>query len=287
MRRPYDRSLMISGRGCLSLARSALGRWAIATSRISKMRNKQIIRRTKSFPISRSGVPTVKANGWPAVFAISPTSVRRTAPSVGALIVPATGAKIRIALTTRSAPELCNPRRKQATKQSPRESYDSVLPPSNFFSTRFRQEKRRRDADKRVFQPPHLSDAARVQAARARLSAFHHGSCCSERTPQLSSRYALAGTWSGARPRWFERPCALQRTIQDRTSPAGVTRSFLSQSSEFPRRPVIVPAGRNSPKPPGSDPSRSARGHRTRPAFGRAIIWGLTEARYPCNIWPS
>jgi hypothetical protein len=36
---------------------------------------------------------------------------------------------------------------------------------------------------------------------------------------------------------------------------AGVTRSFLSQSSEFPRRPVIVPAGRISPEPPesGSD----------------------------------
>ena len=32
----------------------------------------------------------------------------------------------------------------------------------------------------------------------------------------------------------------------------GVTRSFLSQSSEFPRRPVIMPAGRMSPKPPGS-----------------------------------
>ncbi len=28
----------------------------------------------------------------------------------------------------------------------------------------------------------------------ARLSAFHHGTCCSERTPQLNSRYALPGT---------------------------------------------------------------------------------------------
>jgi hypothetical protein len=33
---------------------------------------------------------------------------------------------------------------------------------------------------------------------------------------------------------------------------AGVTRAFLSQSSGLPRRPVIMPAGRNSPEPPGS-----------------------------------
>ena len=47
----------------------------------------------------------------------------------------------------------------------------------------------------------------------ARLSAFHRGSCCSERTPQLSSRYALPGTWSDAaipklRTTGFEKPCA-------------------------------------------------------------------------------
>jgi hypothetical protein len=46
-------------------------------------------------------------------------------------------------------------------------------------------------------------------AERARLSAFHHGACCSERTPQLSSRYALPGTWSDTRSRWFERSRAL------------------------------------------------------------------------------
>ena len=90
--------------------------------------------------------------------------------------------------------------------------------------------------------------------------------------PNLASRGpSTYGTWSGARPRWFERPCALQRMIQDRASLAGVTRSFLSQSSEFPRRPVIVPAGRNSPEPPGSGLYRSARGHRTRSAFGSTL----------------
>src|SRR5579863_3572645 len=35
-----------------------------------------------------------------------------------------------------------------------------------------------------------------LKAQRARLPAFHHGACCSERTPQLSSSYALPGTWS-------------------------------------------------------------------------------------------
>jgi hypothetical protein len=32
--------------------------------------------------------------------------------------------------------------------------------------------------------------AARAEAQRARLSAFHRGTCCSEPTPQLSSRRA-------------------------------------------------------------------------------------------------
>ncbi len=78
---------------------------------------------------------------------------------------------------------------------------------------------------------------------RARLSAFHHGACCSDRTPQLSSRYALPGTRSG-------RTVPMVRKIVRFLT--GVTRSFLSQSSGFPRRPVIVPAGRNSPEPPGN-----------------------------------
>ena len=51
-----------------------------------------------------------------------------------------------------------------------------------------------------------------------------------------------------------------------------------------PRRPVIMPAGRSFPKPPGSGVYRSARRHRTRSTFRRAIICLLTEARNPCNI---
>ena len=73
------------------------------------------------------------------------------------------------------------------------------------------------------------------EASRARLSAFHHGACGSDRTPPLNSSYALPGTWS-------ERTTPMVRkTVRCST---GVTRSFLSQSSDMSRRPVIVPAGR-------------------------------------------
>ena len=103
--------------------------------------------------------------------------------------------------------------------------------------------------------PPPLWGRGR-EGGCARLSAFHRGSCCSERTPQLSFRYALPGTWSDARS------CKLQTTRfkRPRDLLAGVTRSFLSQSSEFAsRRPVVMPAGRMFPKPPGSGLQSRAR----------------------------
>ena len=40
---------------------------------------------------------------------------------------------------------------------------------------------------------PHQADAAARSAERARLSAFHRGACCSEPTPQLSSRTRFLG----------------------------------------------------------------------------------------------
>jgi hypothetical protein len=103
-------------------------------------------------------------------------------------------------------------------------------------------------------------------AERARLSAFHRGTCCSERTPQLSSRYALPGT------------------RRHQVLPA----SSLSQSSDFTRRPVIVPAGRNTPEPPGSGgdepPSAGtalappARSHRPA-SFYEGVIRGMYPKR--------
>ncbi len=141
------------------------------------------------------------------------------------------------------------------------------------------KEKRKQNADSRVILPSASRDAARalclfpspnvrgrVGSGRARLSAFHHGACCGERTPQLNSRYALPGTWSGrtipnVRTTWFERPRAVQRLI--RKSGCRFSGKIMRQlNGRYPllpvpvqrasRRPVIVPAGRISPEPPGS-----------------------------------
>ena len=64
-----------------------------------------------------------------------------------------------------------------------------------------------------------FSGAARAKSWRARLSAFHRGSCCSERTPQLSFRYATSWDVAGRaipklRTTGSERPCAWQRVIR-------------------------------------------------------------------------
>ena len=59
-------------------------------------------------------------------------------------------------------------------------------------------------------------------AGRARLSAFHRGSCLGDPTPPLSSGYALPGTEAST----------------------GVTRLEPVPVQRAPRRPVIVPAGR-------------------------------------------
>ena len=187
-------------------------------AKLQKCETSKSFRRTKPSPISRSTVPTVKAIGWPAVFAISPTSVRRAAPSVGALIVPATGRKYELLSRRDPRPSCANHEERQsdqAIRSEPKRSVQFYFAgPSNFVSNSLPA--RKKEAERRqTCRPTSAScDAARVRAARARLSAFHHGSCCSERTPQLSSRYALPRTWSGARPRWFERPCASQRMIE-------------------------------------------------------------------------
>jgi hypothetical protein len=86
-------------------------------------------------------------------------------------------------------------------------------------------------ADAFVSMRPHHTDAAAHPAGCARLSAFHHGACCGDRTPQLNSRYALPGT-------------ELRRS--GRYPPPAVPVQRAS------RRPVVMPAGRMTPEPPGS-----------------------------------
>ena len=101
-------------------------------------------------------------------------------------------------------------------------------------------------------------------AERARLSAFHHGACCSERTPQLSSSYALPGTRSGARPRWFERPCALQRMIRKTGKIMRHQRALPAPSCPSP---AGFPADRSSCRPgviPRSRPGAAVTSRRPR-----------------------
>src|ERR1700722_1009307 len=86
------------------------------------------------------------------------------------------------------------------------------------------------------------------------------GACVVMRPHQADTARASSGTHSpsGVPPRHLrQRPNAtaqLQLThfLGRNEIGAGVTRSLPSQCSGFPRRPVVVPAGRITPEPPGS-----------------------------------
>ena len=83
-----------------------------------------------------------------------------------------------------------------------------------------RKKARKRNAERRVsnlrtsqtslrsLRKPSAGCGAR-RALRARLSASHHGTCCSERTPQLNPSYALPGTGLG-RSGCYPLPAVLQ-----------------------------------------------------------------------------
>jgi hypothetical protein len=96
--------------------------------------------------------------------------------------------------------------------------------------TRESQEKRKEKRKQEGETPTDAYATARTSArARpiggARLSAFHHGACCSERTPQLNSSHAL--------------PVKVLRSNGRYPFPA-----FVQCSGLVTRGPVIVPAGR-------------------------------------------
>jgi hypothetical protein len=67
----------------------------------------------------------------------------------------------------------------------------------------------------------------------ARLPAFHRGACGSDRTPPLSPSYALPGT----------------ELVRSGCYPLPAVHST---AGDIARRPVVVPAGRCYPEPPGS-----------------------------------
>jgi hypothetical protein len=63
-------------------------------------------------------------------------------------------------------------------------------------------EKRKRNAGRRIspFSAPYGRGSR--EASRARLPAFHHGACGSDRTPPLNSSHALPGTGLGRNGRY-------------------------------------------------------------------------------------
>ena len=65
-----------------------------------------------------------------------------------------------------------------------------------------RKKARKRNAERRVANLRTLAGCDARRALRARLSASHHGACCSERTPQLNPSYALPGTELGRSGRY-------------------------------------------------------------------------------------
>src|SRR5580700_4794865 len=72
-----------------------------------------------------------------------------------------------------------------------------------------RKKARKRNAERRVSNLRTLAGCGARRALRARLSASHHGTCCSERTPQLNPSYALPGTGLG-RSGCYPLPAVLQ-----------------------------------------------------------------------------
>ena len=95
---------------------------------------------------------------------------------------------------------------------------------------------------------------------RARLSAFHHGSCGSDRTPPLSSSYALPGTERGRNGRY---PLPAVHSAAGCPADRSSCRPGVSTRSRPGAELTAPPAGTASPLPAGVT--------RRRP-FGRDLI---------------
>src|SRR5208282_2459053 len=90
-----------------------------------------------------------------------------------------------------------------------------------------RATKEKKEAERRQAHSPTSAPYGRGarSAERARLSASHHGACCSEQTPQLSSSYALPGTELGRSGRYPLPAVPVQRVAPQTGHHAG--RAFL------------------------------------------------------------
>ena len=94
--------------------------------------------------------------------------------------------------------------------------------------------------------------AARAEAQRARLSAFHHGACGSEPTPPLNSSTRFLGPGRGARSRWFERPCAAQRALPAPSCPSPASFSQTGRHAGRAYDPEPPESGGDEPPPAGT-----------------------------------
>src|SRR5208282_4771018 len=106
-----------------------------------------------------------------------------------------------------------------------------------------KKEAERRQAH--VFRWSASADAARALTRRARLTAFHRGTCCSEPTPQLSSRTRFLG-----------RGCRRALPAVPYPSPATKSQTGHHAGRAFSRKPPG--SGGDEPLPAGTAPAPSA-----------------------------
>ena len=149
--------------------------------------------------------------------------------------------------------------------------------------------KGKRNAERRCSVTAASRGAARAHAGRARLSAFHHGTCGSDRTPPLSSSHATSWDLFGAPApmvRKTERIATHDAKPADRlpcVTRGRYPRLAVPVQRDCTRSPVMMPSGRVLPKPPES------RGDEPRPAgtalappdgVTRPASWYGGEIRY-------
>jgi hypothetical protein len=134
------------------------------------------------------------------------------------------------------------------------------------------QTKERKEAERRQTQcfmsrasghggaPRNCRLASTLRCGRARLSAFHHGACGSDRTPPLSSSYALPGT---ERVRNGRYPLPAVHSAAGYPADRSSCRPGVSTRSRPGAEVTAPPAGTASPLPTGVTRRR---------AFGRDLI---------------
>ena len=125
--------------------------------------------------------------------------------------------------------------------------------------------KRKAERRKALFNNHRILRCGTRPCGRARLSAFHHGTCGSDRTPPLSSSHATSWDSFGARAPMVRKTERI--ATHDAKPTAGlpcVTRGRYPRLAvpvqrDCTRSPVMMPSGRVLPKPPESATVTSRR----------------------------